>query len=297
MLMSDTRNSLLSLLALAQAESLPSLSFADICALLPSSAHEVATIFTQLEKEGVIVSRDGWYALKNTVSADEAQKRLALSATKIARNRAFFFLMQMIPFIEASAITGSVSMGNANEKSDIDILCVVTKGRIWTARILLLFLAELFGKRRERGYGLDKLCFNCFIAKNTSFPLHNIASAHMLARALPLFGTESFEIFFAANAWMNEYVSRPSFAPLIPFSRPLHAASSLIAWLLSGSIGNALERALAGRQTRRLQKKIKPGSDASGLVLRDDVVTLYCPDNKNKIIMARYADTIAQIDF
>ena len=143
---------------------------------------------------------------------------------------------------------------------------------------------------------MDKLCFNCFITKNASFPLHNIASAHMLARALPLFGTEALDLFFTENAWMKEYVSRHSLAPLIPLSRTLHAISRATAWLLSGSIGDALERALARWQIRRLHKKVKNGTDASGLVLREDVITLYYPDSKNKTVMTRYTDMIAKID-
>ncbi|MEK7488061.1 MAG: hypothetical protein AAB598_01945 [Patescibacteria group bacterium] len=295
--MGDIRSSILSLLALAQAESLPALSFADICALLPSSAHEVAALLMQLEKDGLIFSRNGWYALAGAPDTDEIKKLGVLSSRKIMRNRAFFFLMQAIPFVEASAITGSVSMRNAGEKSDIDILCVVTQGRLWTSRILLLFLAELFGKRRERGYSMDKLCFNCFVTKNTVFPFQNIASAHMLARAMPLFGSDSLEMFFKHNAWIEEYVSRSSLAPLSTPSRALRSISTATAWLLSGSAGNALERSLAQWQIRRLRNKAKNGTDTSGLVLRDDLVTLYYPDSKNKAVMARYTDIIAKIDF
>lgn len=301
--MGDTRNALLSLLALAHAESLPALSFADICAFLPAPqtkkrvTAEISSLLAHLEKERVIFSRDERYSLAKTPDIDEIKKRAEIARQKIARNRFFFSLMQMIPFVEASAITGSVSMENANEKSDIDIFCVVKRGRIWTARILLLTLAELFGRRRDQRYALDKLCFNCFITNNASFPLQNIASAHMLARAIPLFENGPLETFFAENAWMHEYVSRPSFAPLISFSRPFRAISLATAWLLSGSIGNALERALARWQMRRLRNKIKDGNDSSGLILREDVVTLYYPDNKNKTIMARYINALKQIDF
>ena len=141
------------------------------------------------------------------------------------------------------------------------------------------------------------MCFNCFVTKNTSFPLRTIASAHMLARAMPLFGNESLEVFFTKNAWIEKYVSRPSRAPLLSLYRPLRAISAPIAWLLSGSIGGMLERILAQWQISRLRRKAKQGSDESGLVFRDDVVTLYYPDIKNKTIMARYAGIIKEIDF
>jgi len=301
--MGDTRNSILSLLALARAESLPALSFADICALLPgaraksSASADIAPPLSRLEKEGIIVSLDGWYALTKAPDVDEIKKRIEISRHKIARNRFFFFLMQAVPFVEATAITGSVSMGNANEKSDIDILCIVTRGRIWTARIVLLFLAELFGKRREQKRRFNKLCFNCFAVKNASFPFHNIASAHMLARAIPLFGNKSLETFFEGNAWTKEYVSRPSRVPIVPLSRTLRGISVAGAWLLSGSVGNVFERALARWQIRRLHLKVKTGSDANGLVLRKDIVTLYYPDMKNKTVMAHYTDAMRQIDF
>jgi predicted nucleotidyltransferase len=296
--MGDTRNSILSLLALAHAESLPALSFADICALLPMTGEETITqekirpLLLGLEKELVVFSHGEWYALKKTPDNDALQKRAELTRRKISRNRFFFSLMQMIPFVEASAITGSVSMGNANDKSDIDILCVIARGRIWTARALLLLLAEFFGKRREKGYALDKLCFNCFTTKDALFPLRNIASAHMLARALPLFGTETLDAFFNTNAWTRDHVSRASASPIVASSRALRAIAHAAAWILSGIIGNTLERALMRWQIRRLRKKVEKGSDSSGLILLEDVVTLYYPDSKNKIIMSRYAEAL-----
>ncbi|MBI5913009.1 nucleotidyltransferase domain-containing protein [Candidatus Azambacteria bacterium] len=301
--MGDTRHSILSLLALAHAESLPALSFTDICALLPVSSaktaapEEITSVLARLEKEWVVAARDGWYALMKPPDTDEIRRRADISRQKIARNRFFFLLMQAVPFVEAAAITGSVSMENANEKSDIDILCIVKKGRMWTARILLLFLAELFGKRRDHKRYSDKACFNCFASKDASFPFHNIAAAHMLARALPLFGSKPLETFFTTNAWTQEYVSRPTRTPLIPASRALRAVSASTVWLLSGSVGNALERALARWQIDRLRRKVKQGSDASGLVLRDDIVTLYYPDIKNKAVMALYTDTINTLDY
>lgn len=302
--MDDTRTFILSLLALAHAESLPAFSFADIRALLPASSHtkntareKIASLLVQLEKEGVAISRNGWYALKETPNIEETKRRIEISHQKIARNRFFFFLMQMIPFVKAALITGSVSMENAKKESDIDILCIITTGRIWTARMLLLLLAELFGKRREQKHCSDKICFNCFVTTHAVFPLHNIASAHMLARATPLFGNETIGMFFTENTWMEKYISRPLRAPLFPLSRPLRAISATAAWLLSGSVGGFFERALAQWQISRLRRKIKKGGDASGLVLREDAVTLYYPDIKNKTIMARYADMTKKIDF
>lgn len=297
------RVSLLSLLALADAESLPALSYADICALLSHtqkdsvSREEISYALKTLEQEGVVISCDDWHALREAPDIDEAKKRIRTSQKKIVRNRIFFFIMQAIPFIEAAAITGSVSMGNAKEKSDIDILCIVQKGRIWTARILLLFLTELFGTRREQKNLLDKMCFNCFVTKNTLFPMRTIASAHMLARANPLFGNETHEVFFAHNAWMEEYFSRPSLVPLLPLSRILRAISATAAWPLSGTIGDALEHMLAQWQIRRVRRKIKKGGDASGLIFSEDAVTLYYPDIKNKAVMARYAAALEKIDF
>ncbi|MCR4322813.1 MAG: nucleotidyltransferase domain-containing protein [Candidatus Azambacteria bacterium] len=302
--MDDTRTSTLSLLALAHAELLPALSFTDLCALLPIShtrntrRTEVASLLAQLEKEVVVMSRDNWYALSKTPDIPMLKKRLSISQAKLARNRVFFFLMQAIPFLEGAVITGSVSMGSAHEKSDIDIFCIIKKGRIWTARICLLFLAELFGSRREKKHLLDKLCFNCFIAHTAVFPLQNIASAHMLARAIPLFGTTPLEAFFTANAWTELYVSRPPHTPLVRPSRSLRAISLVVAWLLSGSVGNTLERTVARWQIHRLRSKAtRGGGNASGLILHEDIVTLYYPDSKNNTVMARYADAIKQIDF
>lgn len=292
MMRDDITASILSALALAEAESNPAFSHDALASLIPVRFfnHErFSRALEQLMKDGIVREQGGAYALASHERAfDAREEKRRDSARKMARNKIPLFFLQMVPFIRAAAVTGSVAMNNATRASDVDIFCIAERRRLWTARAGALALAALFLRRRDNAISGEKLCFNYFLARGAEAPVQNIASAHMFARAIPLFDDPVFSEFFTINGWIKKYLHPVKRQPILRRTAPFSLIARLLSFVLSGATGDRIERWLKAWQVRRLERKIEKGSDVSHLVLRDDAILLHYPESKNKEVMDRY---------
>lgn len=290
--------SILSTLALAEAESCPALPHDIIAAYLHagspvSERSTLASAYAHLLENNLIHTQRDRYALtSHALAFHMLEERNAAAIKKIEQNEIPLLLLQAIPFTHTMAITGSVAMNNATEKSDVDIFCIAEHGRLWTVRALSLALAALFLRRRDNAITGEKLCFNYFLAHDTQAPVQNIAAAHMFARAIPLFDHASFARFFTANTWITHHLRYPHKQSHFPYVTTLRTIAKITAVPLSGKLGDRIEQWLKRWQINRLQRKVAQGSDTSHLILRDDAILLHYPHSKNKTVMSRYENRI-----
>lgn len=305
-------NAILSTLALAWAEHSPALHSAQIWAYLHKSGgncfsfQETRALLAELEKEGIIYTKNGRYSLERSLlSFEESVHHAKISAQKIRRARGTLSYLCIVPFIKAAAFTGSVAFGSAKEKSDVDIACVAQEKRIWTARMGTLILGEFLGVRREKAIraGKDKLCFNYFVTPDAEIPVQNIASAHMLARAIPFFGEDEYARFLATQKWIKEYLRLPHDAarttPSAHLPRaarpPLTMIKTLCEKMLAGKFGDTVEKICKTWQLARLSRKIASGGDASHFITNDTIIALHHPRPKNKEVMKRYRQKMKEL--
>lgn len=75
-------------------------------------------------------------------------------------------IIQALPFTRMVALTGSLAEGRATEKSDIDFFVQVKAGHIWTSRLIITAILQLFGLRRTDGNISGKICLNWFAIFN-----------------------------------------------------------------------------------------------------------------------------------
>lgn len=294
--------SILSTLALAEAESCPALSHDTIASYLhadartPIDPNVLPRAYAQLAENHLIRSERGRHALASHGYAFHAiEDRHAASQEKLKNNKVPLLFLQAIPFVRTMAITGSVALHNASKKSDVDIFCIAERGRLWTVRALSLAIASLFLCRRDDAPSGEKLCFNYFLAHDAEAPVQNIAAAHMFARALPLFNHDAFARFFTANAWIGAHLHHPQKRSHFPGISPLRGIARASSFLLSGSFGDRVEQRLKVWQIRRLARKVKEGSDLSHLVLRDDAILLHYPHSKNRTVMNHYTHRMREL--
>src|SRR3989344_1289733 len=166
---------------------------------------EFADCLAGLQKNGQVFKHGDYYSLENRPGiAGENIKKARRSAEKIQKNKWPLRFLRAVPFARAVAVTGSVALQNARPTSDLDLLIIARKGRIWTTRIIALLILELFGRRREKFK--EKICLNFFVAEGTVAPVQNIASANMLARAVPLFCVKKYREFIAQNKWIENFI-------------------------------------------------------------------------------------------
>lgn len=300
------KNEILSTLTLNYAESGAGLELVELNKYLhrignngrrPTLA-EITKALYELKNTGLVFENSGALSvIDDSDMAGQKENRLNISKEKIARLKMPLKWLAALPFLMSVVITGSVAMNNADESSDLDLLIVVKPGRIWLTRTLAMIVAQFFGKRRYGKKIADRICLNYFIVDGAEAPTQNIASANMLASAMPILGAENFPAFISRNRWMEKFLyqchNSDSFAP-IQISYP-SKTSVVLEKFFNGKMGDWIEYLLKKWQTSRIKRKIAGKTDVDQLIFTDSVLMLHYPEPKNERVMKIYNEKIKEI--
>ncbi len=71
-----------------------------------------------------------------------------------------------LPFVREVYLAGSLAMGEGESDSDWDVLMIVKRGRLFTARFFVLLFFGFVGRRTSFLRGGDGFCFNHFVAED-----------------------------------------------------------------------------------------------------------------------------------
>ncbi|MCZ2846283.1 MAG: hypothetical protein O2U61_07325, partial [Candidatus Bathyarchaeota archaeon] len=180
--------------------------------------------------------------------------------------------------------------------SDIDLLIVVKKGRIFTVRFLLTILLDLMKERRHKNKKSRKICLNHYLTdESLEVKYPSLYNAYNYLHLLPIVNRgHVFERFRKENKWMKKYILftgltfRPPFT-LKKFSR----FRAFLRSILSGTCGEFIERKLKGFQIRRRDKNYPKGVIKDRIILEDNVIELH-PDSPEERTLEEYERKISQ---
>jgi predicted nucleotidyltransferase len=159
-----------------------------------------------------VMFKDGYFFLKGKgalVSARLHKEYISKEKMKLlARAKHIFEQSSGILMV---GITGSLAMAAARGSSDIDLMIITKKGRLWSTRLKVLFslLKNKIAIRRARvNKQADRLCLNIWMDEedlSIESP-RNAYTAHELAQIVPLINRETtYERLLAANKWILDY--------------------------------------------------------------------------------------------
>lgn len=179
--------------------------------------------------------------------------------------------LRFVPFIRMLGLNGSMVRGEEKQTSDIDLLLVVKKNRLYTARFFATILTELTGYRRKGNKSAGRLCLNCYLSdENLKIAPVNPKSRKKVAgaykRLIALIDDNDYETrFFRKNKWFNRYkvsgrVYNENLREKLEKYFPLRPKK----WgerALSGKFGDWLENKLMDYQVRRIMAGKKKGDE------------------------------------
>jgi predicted nucleotidyltransferase len=240
---------------------------------------------------------DGLYMLHNEPGQAVARRRanqLAQQRMQAARKAAA--IIARFPFVEAVAVSGSLSKNFADAKTDIDFFVITTANRLWVARTLLHLLKKLSFVTGSQ----HLFCMNYFVdTAMLQIAEQNVFTATEIVTLVPMYGPDVLQRFVAANGWTA------AFFPLrqLPTSdaRPVKKGwlARLAQRLLGGAWGNGWDDRLMRITDRRWQKKagrnqtnsrgIKMGLVASKHFSKPD------PANFQQKVVERFEAKMAQL--
>jgi hypothetical protein len=191
----------------------------EICRYLISPKKiSLKLIEEELPRMNFAEHKDGYYFLKDQEKtillrqqkkSPNVQKRLI--AVRVAK------WLRLIPTIKMVAITGALSMNNAQKEDDIDLLIISAKDRLWLTRALTVLLTELVASRRRPGDPpagrriRDKICLNMFLDETHLLipeKERNLFTAHEICQLKLLWEKDNtYQRFMMQNQWVKKYLA------------------------------------------------------------------------------------------
>src|SRR5579872_6490616 len=103
-------------------------------------------------------------------------------------------ILSVLPTVELIGISGSVSMLNANEDEDIDLVVFCHPKTIYITRLLATLILDYKNLRRKKNdtQVKDKICLNLFMTSEYKFKgqKQNLYIAHELVQLRPIIGVK-----------------------------------------------------------------------------------------------------------
>lgn len=177
------------------------------------SVEDVASALKELRLRGLVLEKSTLWQ-SSTSSSDLPQlrkKRARLSAMKLLELQPFLTFAQNIPWISGVAVTGSVSVDNADAKDDVDLMILTQANRLWLVRPLLVLFSVIKGKRRSwNKEEYNSWCLNLWLEETSLSVMpdkRSVYTAYEVCQARWLLTKANIEQrFLLANAWAGSYV-------------------------------------------------------------------------------------------
>lgn len=161
---------------------------------------------------GAVERSRGFYFLpgrEKNVDIRQLKVKLVEEKMKIAKRG--IKKLAKIPFVRAVFVCNTTAMGVPDEDSDIDVLVIVRKGRIWLVRFLAILILSLFGLRRTKTKIKNRICLSFYVADD-SLNLEKIAIKddvyliYWIDSLIPVYDPDNLhQGVLKANQWVKKY--------------------------------------------------------------------------------------------
>lgn len=169
------------------------------------SVNETINELETLISDDIVSKIDTFYVYNKDF--DSVTKRLkgniqAQKVLSIAKKRAKY--IAKFPFVMAVGVSGSLSKGYYDDKSDIDFFVITKPNKLWICRTILILYKKIFLLNSRKYF-----CVNYFITSNQlEIVEKNRFTATELKTLIPMEGKDIFSTFYANNLWVKNYFSK-----------------------------------------------------------------------------------------
>lgn len=237
----------------------------------------------------------GYYFLKGR--QELVEKRIERNKISESKYRILLRVarwLRWVPFVRMVAVTGRMAMKNAARVSDLDLLIVLKRGKIFTGRTLVTALTHILGRRRYGAKIANRVCLNYFITdESLEINLKDIFSASEYSFILPLFGWEVFQKFQRENEWIRGY--KENFVPdelanrkLLPDTKWTKAIRKTGEAILDFPI---IEKKLKAWQTARIRRDPRTHQKGS-LIIASDEALVFLPEPQSPQVFEKFQERL-----
>lgn len=252
-------------------------------------------------------SKLGFYFLKDRGEiVRQRLDRKKIACRKWKKVKIIFYLMQIVPFLKMVLVSGSLSLGNCKEESDIDLIITAKKGRIWTVRTFITALTAISGARRHGRNTKDKICLNHYITDGSlKIPFKSLYNAQSYVHLVNVYSDvedrELFHEFQKENCWIGEFIGDYKFSELssiysIKKNSIITAVSKFFEIVLSGKTGDCFESKLSKIQSDKIKKDPLCKKKGGRITIGDDQLEFH-PDSHESHIIPEFNGRMEELGF
>lgn len=197
------------------------------------------------------------------------------------------WLFSLVPFISEVYVTNTLAYNNSHANSDIDLLVVGKTGRLWTARLFLLLLLNLF-KIRVRSVRRFKKFSPEFFVSEKALNIKSLSIekdyylSYWLADLVSIWPDGEHRKFRQANNWFKEDLPIAWRSPKIKTYRYLRPAIArlILEKILVGRWGQKLEDTAYYKQKKLIEKNIRRLGVNPSVTINHDIIKLHFNDRR-----------------
>jgi hypothetical protein len=218
-----------------------------------TSICQTEAILDELVKKGYLYEMDEFYALANVPEWAQERKENNKRALKyLKRAHKMTRLMTYFPYVRAVFVSGSLSKNVMPLDGDIDYFIVTKPQRLWVARTFLILFKKIFLFNSKKHF-----CVNYFVDEDLlEIEEKNRFTATEIATVLPIYGSQIYQDFWAANQWLEHYypnVKPRNLEKMLPEKKAW--LPSFLEMLLNTSFGDWLDAFFMKRTLKRWDMK------------------------------------------
>jgi predicted nucleotidyltransferase len=194
-----------------------------------------------------------FYALENNMQLAHGRRKanaLAAQRMKVAAKAAA--IIARFPYVQAVAVSGSLSKNFADAKTDIDFFVITTANRLWLARTFLHLLKKISFVTGSQ----HLFCMNYFVdTEAMEIVEKNIFTATEIVTLIPMHGPDILQQFMQANQWTRWHFPKPIDTAVMAKPAKKGWLARWVQHCLNGQWGNRLDDRLLRITQQRWQKK------------------------------------------
>ncbi len=245
-------------------------------------------ILTLGDLGGQVETKDGFYFLAGRqMIVKKRLERYNIAEDKFIWAKSAAWLLSKLPFIRLVAVCNTLAYGNSRPEADIDFFIITAKNRIWTARLISVFLFQFFGWRPTSEKRQNKICLSFFVSEDglnlqpAALGNEDVYFHFWLATLLPLYDQGGYyQKFLTANEWLKNYL--PNVQPYyLNKKRAIKPSFSLFKKIMELHT-DWLEKFYKFWQLKLLNKKLKALMNQGTSVMVSDTILKFHPIDKRK---------------
>lgn len=219
-----------------------------------TSKIQVLFALRALQKKKIVVEKDSYFLLFNSQKNFTIfEKQRDLCQKRIKKTQRIVRLLRWVPFVKNISIINSLAFGASNINSDIDILLITKKNRLWTARAFVVGLLEIVGQNKNKWYQANKFCLG-FAITTEKLNLENLRNSediyftYWLAMLEPVLNRKIYQKFILENNWIIKELPNLQEKNI----ETVLEKKSKLEKILSGQFGEKLENFLGNMQIKKI---------------------------------------------